>query len=214
MNTYQGLCTKRDGWRFRRRCCSASGSALSQIPKSRSETARTEFLCKARIRAVGACANSLVPTPDPSPLTPAPRAFPRMKLSKRTLVLIAAPHVFPSNHGGCSHGGVQNRGVLYLENWDPYVPPNSNTWPANDLRATQKNRHVQNPRIPEFHEHSNRTLAAQRSKLNPRNHSRRTADHPHESCRLGHLRNNPRDFTNATKLGVPTFDNQPGLPIS
>jgi hypothetical protein len=148
------------------------------------------------------------------PLPPASRAFPCTKLSKRTLVLIAAPRVFPSNHGGCSHDGVQNHGVLYLENWDPYGPPNSNTWPANDLRATEKNRRVQNPRIPEFYEHLNRTLDTERTKLTPRNHSRLTTDHPHESCRLGHLRNNRRDFTNATKLGVPTFDNQPGLPTS
>jgi hypothetical protein len=153
---------------------------------------------------------------QPQPQHPASsiQRFPRMKLSIRTLVLIAAQRVSHANHGGCSRDGVQNRGVLYLENWDPYVPPNSNTWPANNLRITQKNRRVQNPRIPEFHEHLNRTLAAQRTKLTPRNHSRLTTDHAHESCRLGHLRNNRRDFTNATKFGVPTFDNQPRLPTS
>jgi hypothetical protein len=147
-------------------------------------------------------------------ILPAPRAFPCTKLSKRTLVLIAAPHAFPSNHGGCSHDGVQNQGVLNGENWDPFGPPNSNTWTANNLRATQKNRHVQNSRIPEFYELSNRALAAQRSKLTPRNHSRLTTDHPHESCRLGHLRSNPRYSTKVTEVGGPTFDNQPRLPTS
>jgi hypothetical protein len=77
-------------------------------------------------------------------ILPARRAVPGTKLSKRTLVLNAAPPVFPSHRGGCSHDGAQNRGVLYLENWDPYGPPNSNTWTANNLRAAQKNRHVQN----------------------------------------------------------------------
>jgi hypothetical protein len=111
----------------------------------------------------------------------APRAVPGTKLSKRTLVLIAVPHVCPSHRGGCSHDGVQNRGVLNVENWDPYRPPNSNTWIANNLRATQKNRADQNSRIPEFHELSNRTRAAQRSKRTPRNHSRLAADRDH--CR-------------------------------
>jgi len=147
-------------------------------------------------------------------ILPAHRAFPCTKLSNRTPVLIAAQCVSHSNHGGCSHGDGQNRGVLNVENWDPYGPPNSNIWPANNLRATQKSRHVQNSKIPEIHEHSNRTLAAQRTKLPPRNHSHRTTDHPHESCRLGHLRNNRRDFTKVTKVGVPTFDNQPRLPTS
>jgi hypothetical protein len=78
------------------------------------------------------------------PLRPAPFAFPGTRLSKRLPDLIAAPHAFPSHRGGCSHDGVQNRGVLSVENWDPYRPPSSNTWTANNLRAAQKNRHVQN----------------------------------------------------------------------
>ena len=126
--------------------------------------------------------------------------------------MIAAPHVFPSNHGGCSHDAVQNRGVLNVENWDPYFPPNSNTWTANNLRDTQKNRRVQNAKILERHTLMNRVLAAQRSKLTLLNHSRLTTDHTHESCPLGHLRHNPRDRTKATKVGVSTFDNQPRQP--
>jgi hypothetical protein len=73
------------------------------------------------------------------PLSPAPRAFPGTQLSKRTLVLIAAPHVFPSNQGGCSHDGVQNSRFCTLKTGTPTGRTKCKPQPPNDFHNEQSN---------------------------------------------------------------------------